>query len=230
MCARGTAVKPYSAERWAEAVALVRGGGTYSAAAKLIGASVASVRFHCRAEGVRSSSPQTGRAGPRCNLAGEVAVRALLLSGWSHAEVCVEMRLSRGYVQYLANGLDAARRLCAPHWQPSAAMAAEREVEARALLLSGWLVADVVRELRMGRGLVLKIARGLKYSRPAAPVPRPQAVQPRPVPPPRPVPTPLPLGRRLHLLAIGLVLERETTARLRDSLSVADQLAGVPRG
>ena len=41
---------------------------------------------------------------------------------------------------------------------------------------------------------------------------------------------PLPLGRRLHLLAIGLVLERETTARLRDSLSVADQLAGVPRG
>ena len=29
---------------------------------------------------------------------------------------------------------------------------------------------------------------------------------------------------------VGLVLERETTARLRDSLSVADQLAGVPRG
>lgn len=141
-------MRPYPAERWAEAVALVRGGGTYSAAAKLIGASVASVRFHCRAEGVRSSSPQTGRAGPRCNLAGEVAVRALLLSGWSHAEVCVEMRLSRGYVRYLANGLDAARRLCAPHWQPSAAVAAEREVEARALLLSGWLTADVVRELR----------------------------------------------------------------------------------
>lgn len=41
---------------------------------------------------------------------------------------------------------------------------------------------------------------------------------------------PLLLGRRLHLLALGLVLERETTARLRDSLSVADQLAGVPRG
>ena len=85
-------MRPYPAERWAEAVALVRGGGTYSAAAKLIGASVASVRFHCRAEGVRSSSPQTGRAGPRCNLAGEVAVRALLLSGWLTADVVRELR------------------------------------------------------------------------------------------------------------------------------------------
>ena len=37
-------------------------------------------------------------------------------------------------------------------------------------------------------------------------------------------------GVRRKAVYVGLVLERETTARLRDSLSVADQLAGVPRG